>query len=486
MAKKKSKQQLNHPNAANISHTATAETTDQPASTSRDDVYTPAISEASELSNHHSDSESFFDFITLATIEDIRSFLQLASTTPDGKNLENLWRRAHGEGYEKGRKSLLRNLEKKMEDKFEEGVERGMNLGREQGYTVAKEGFDSIIKALKAKDTPRISTSDSGMQMNPPVTISMSVGTQTSPTTCVATSQSPAPFENRKNAKIGSPSCNFSKIPSYSTVFSSPMPSVTSTNSATSSTITIAPETRSTTTNFTPKHQKVEISPIPHKTTPKTTTPSTSEPINDITRVYASATNPNDAFLQPPTISTSASSSQHTQLPADITEKKSALLRAVFASQQPTGSPAPTYIVTSQEMRSESTDFTENYQKVEKSANFIQNHPKSPVLEHFDWASDAAELPLLSTTPTKQPRDFSGLRTSSKNSFSSLQRRHRKFNKNSFHFINSKPRYHSSCYHSFSGPYRHFQNFHYHPQHPFSVSLDWDRDPRLSDLSTAL
>jgi flagellar biosynthesis/type III secretory pathway protein FliH len=105
-------------------------------------VYTPATSQL-----------SFFDFITLATTEDIKKFLTLASTTPEGKNLENLWRRAHGEGYKKGKISLLQDLEKKMEHKFEEGVDRGMDLGHEQGYTVAKEGFDGIIKALKARDT---------------------------------------------------------------------------------------------------------------------------------------------------------------------------------------------------------------------------------------------------------------------------------------------------------------------------------------------
>ena len=282
MARKNSRQQSKKPNAANIGHTATAETINQPASTSRDDVYTPStISELSD-SGRHSDTESFFDFITLATIEDIRSFLQLASTTPEGKNLKNLWRRAHGEGYEKGRKSLLWDLEKKMEDKFEEGVKRGMNLGREQGYTVAKEGFNSIIKELKAKDTPKTNTSDSGMQTDPPVTISMSVSTQTSPTTCVTTSQSLAPFGNQKNAKIGLTSGNLSKISSHNTIFSAPMPSVTSTKSSTSSTIKTALKTRSTMTNFTPNHQKVEISPIPHKPTPKTTSPSTAEPINKI------------------------------------------------------------------------------------------------------------------------------------------------------------------------------------------------------------
>ena len=45
---------------------------------------------------------------------------------------------------------------------FEEGVKKGMDLGQEEGYTVAKEGFDSIVKRLKArealKNTSRINS----------------------------------------------------------------------------------------------------------------------------------------------------------------------------------------------------------------------------------------------------------------------------------------------------------------------------------------
>ena len=63
------------------------------------------------------------------------------------------------EGYENGRKSLLWNLERKMEDKYEEGVEKGMNLGREEGYTIAKEGFDEIIKVKRAREAAKAQTS---------------------------------------------------------------------------------------------------------------------------------------------------------------------------------------------------------------------------------------------------------------------------------------------------------------------------------------
>ena len=43
-----------------------------------------------------------------------------------------------------------------------------MDLGHEEGYVLAKQGFDGIIKGLKDKeDSKKISTSNSSMQMNP-------------------------------------------------------------------------------------------------------------------------------------------------------------------------------------------------------------------------------------------------------------------------------------------------------------------------------
>ena len=58
-----------------------------------------------------------------------------------------------------------------MEEKFEEGVARGMDLGREEGYTVAKQGFDGIVKALKDREQlEKVSTSDFGTQTDSPHT----------------------------------------------------------------------------------------------------------------------------------------------------------------------------------------------------------------------------------------------------------------------------------------------------------------------------
>lgn len=37
-----------------------------------------------------------------------------------------------------------------MKDKFREEIERRMDLGHEEGYMVAKEGFDKVVKAREA------------------------------------------------------------------------------------------------------------------------------------------------------------------------------------------------------------------------------------------------------------------------------------------------------------------------------------------------
>ena len=51
-----------------------------------------------------------------------------------------------------------------MEEKFEEGIQRGMDLGREEGYTVAKEAFDEIIKVVKAREAPKVNTTSASTQ----------------------------------------------------------------------------------------------------------------------------------------------------------------------------------------------------------------------------------------------------------------------------------------------------------------------------------
>ncbi|KAF8801007.1 hypothetical protein BYT27DRAFT_7116220 [Phlegmacium glaucopus] len=135
----------------------------------------------------------------------------------------------------------------------------------------------------------------------------------------------------------------------------------------------------------------------------------------------------------------------------------------------------------------ETPEFTQKHPETRNSAVFPQKHPKTPVLTRFSWADDAEALPIMSTMPTKHPRDLSGLRSSSTNPFSSLRRRHRKQAqnpRNSYHFHHSQPRH---------THYQHFNSFHSNPHtpHQFSqpssfVSLNWDQDPRLFNLSIAL
>jgi hypothetical protein len=58
-----------------------------------------------------------------------------------------------------------------MEEKFEQGVKRGMDIGCEEGYTVAKGGFDGLLEKIKAREAQKkANTTESGTQMNPKTT----------------------------------------------------------------------------------------------------------------------------------------------------------------------------------------------------------------------------------------------------------------------------------------------------------------------------
>ena len=92
----------------------------------------------------------------------------------------------------------------------------------------------------------------------------------------------------------------------------------------------------------------------------------------------------------------------------------------------------------------------------------------------FNWADDAASISTIPTIPPKIPRDLSSLRSSTKNPFSSLHRRHQNI-KQQKHF----------------NSYRYTQSY---PAHPpphhipplFNNQLDWHCDPRLFELSRVL
>ena len=89
----------------------------------------------------------------------------------------------------------------------------------------------------------------------------------------------------------------------------------------------------------------------------------------------------------------------------------------------------------------------------------------------FDWGNDTLSLSTLPMIPLRQPHDLLCLHSSSKNPFSSLHRRQRRYRKHS-----------------------QIRSSHATPSHPpphhtpplLNNSLDWHHDPRLFELSRVL
>ncbi|KAJ7452694.1 hypothetical protein B0H11DRAFT_2072633 [Mycena galericulata] len=133
-----------------------------------------------------------------------------------------------------------------------------------------------------------------------------------------------------------------------------------------------------------------------------------------------------------------------------------------------------------------------------------QTDPVAATPERLNWAEDAEVLPISTPHPPLPPssaRDFSALCTGISQSFASLQRRRRRSprvspSSHQSHFNRSRHT-RSTVYHHpmqtkpSSSPYF-SPSFRYDP--PSSplpsgrvpAQLDWDRDPRLRDLSRAL
>jgi hypothetical protein len=258
-----------------------------------------------------------------------------------------------------------------MGDMFDEGVARGMDLGREEGYTVAKKGFDGIVEGLRAREAPKSSTADTSTQTDLPTTATVSASVQTNPTSLEAIMpvlQLPEHPEHRKGTKRGSTS----EISSSIIGFSSSAPYVTSTSLPAPSPTSPALETHEKTAEFTPKVEKTEKPFISTQTTPRTSSLSTIEPTNEATRAYTSSETPNKDVLQSLTLSTTASSSQ--SIPLTTRSQKSALSRDFSQLEPPVESLASSPIIAAFETRSGSANFTENSQKVEKSLVFNQTH----------------------------------------------------------------------------------------------------------------
>jgi hypothetical protein len=116
--------------------------------------------------------------------------------------------------------------------------------------------------------------------------------------------------------------------------------------------------------------------------------------------------------------------------------------------------------------------------------NPIHTTSPSSVPLSLDWAEDAISLPTQILPSPLPPRDFSGLRSSKSNPFSSLQHRSKCFN----HY-SRQPRRHHSHFNCNSFNSTHYSSF--KPSQPYSYTkthshLNWESDPRLSDLSRSL
>jgi hypothetical protein len=153
--------------------------------------------------------------------------------------------------------------------------------------------------------------------------------------------------------------------------------------------------------NFNQKHEKVEISPNFTQTAHQTFSHSIIGPTNDIARVYASPTTPNDVFLQPQKAPTTTATASSTEVPAATGHEKSALLHVVFESKASIGSTASATMITALKMRSESVSFMEIYQKLEKSPIFTKNDPDSFVSSHSKDADIIYMQTALTTIVSK-------------------------------------------------------------------------------------
>lgn len=257
-----------------------------------------------------------------------------------------------------------------------------------------KEEILSIKEKVTTENEPQVPQPTSTLLPASPSASTVTTSTQTDTTTSkqpkinpcagVATTQSPMPSGNRNSTKKDSTS----EISETIIVFSPSTTSVTVYGSPGLSTTTTVLETRSSMPDFTQKHEKHENSSNSSTTTLKPSSPSIIEHINDVTQAHASLHTSNDAVLNPTTLSTGASSLQDLQSTASTGHEKSVFQRAVFKSQVPMESLAPTTIVSALKTRSASTGFAENYQKVEKSPVFAQKVPEPIVLGHSKCADN--------------------------------------------------------------------------------------------------
>jgi hypothetical protein len=123
-------------------------------------------------------------------------------------------------------------------------------------------------------------------------------------------------------------------------------------------------------------------------------------------------------------------------------------------------------------------------QDAEPSPPVILPQKMSP--SPLDWAEDAKSLPITPIPPSpRQPRDLSVLRSPSSSSpFSSLQHRSKRFTRHSHQSRHYRSHFNFNSSYSPHIPFKPPSRSHFHTK--TNSHLNWESDPRLSDLSRSL
>jgi hypothetical protein len=415
---------------------------------------------------------AFRDFIELADVDTINSFLAATTFTLESENLELLWKRAYKEGFENGQKAIqpvLQRVGRKMEEKFEKGVARGMDLGREEGYTVAKEGFDNMVKALKAREAAKADITDTSSQTDTPAPISI----QNKPTASVPCQTDTTFIPTTLSTTIGIQTSPYRDITCHSSTLTTPIVQTDSDTTLTTLTFVKSGNDESNT----PRSTQSGYQGCPEL--------ENRSPLDADTSRASESTSlnmePNAFVLGPKTpVTMTGFTQKHLKMrKSPIFNKRHDGLSEAATTEHSAAlseSSAGSTVVLASENPSKTAEFSQKRSET----------TKLPVSEAFNWADEAETLYTSPTFPQHPPRDFSGLRSSSVNPFSSLRRR-RGYHKNSRCFINTRSQ--PKCQHIYPN-YHHYSSTrqapHHIPQPRFAVSLNWDKDPRLADLGTAL
>ena len=432
---------------------------------------------------------AFSEFIEIADLETIQTFITTASSFPESENIKILWDRAFEEGYTKGRHSQEKKLEatydKGYKHGFEEGFEEGgsaklehFKMGLEQGREDEHSGWiedghgQHCLEAAFREDSrtrtePVATTIDAAsqtetpiqLQPQPPKSPSSEIGTQTnSPTSTFDLStkfEPPAPIFNAASQT------GFQLVAA-----TSPNPTLVEREKSTSPSADISESPLSPTTT-TPSASSVSYKPITDEISIERLTglARDSPPDSALGIVWRRALEEGKNISRSETIET---------------EKKEAI-STTLTFDTPTSESKMSYITPLEH------------------SNTVLEPPLSKASNNtpFHWSDEACDLEpatlLYPLPPTNSGlRDLSAL-SSGANPWRSLQHCKGRGRRQ----INQRFRPHKTCFYHPQAPipslnYSHFVHRRHYPPAPAppfsatSFSLNWDQDPRLADLSQAL